>query len=69
MVDIDEIKPVSILAYFLLNKPIYIGACILHLSKLIICDHHIYIKGRYDHKANLLFTNTGSLTYEIEKLR
>ena len=57
---IHEIKPV-----LKLNKPIYIGFTVLELSKWLMYDFHSnFIKKHFD--AELLFTDTDRLTYEIK---
>ena len=46
----------------MLNKPAYIGMCILELSKVLIYEfHYDYIKSKYSNKSRLLFTDTDSL--------
>ena len=50
-----------------LNKPIYIGLCVLDLSKTLVYEfHYDYMKRQFeDDHCKLLYTDTGSLLYEI----
>ena len=57
---IHEFKPVLILSIL-----IYVGFTVLDLSKWKVCNfHYNFIKRNFD--AELLFTETDSLTYEIK---
>ncbi|VDI52955.1 Hypothetical predicted protein [Mytilus galloprovincialis] len=49
------------------DKPIYLGACILDISKLLMYDfHYRFVRKTYGDRARLLFTDTDSLAYEIQ---
>jgi hypothetical protein len=44
------------------NKPLYLGMCILYVSKTLMYRfHYAYIKPKYGDEAKLLFTDTDSV--------
>ena len=57
---VHEIKPV-----LTLNKPIHVGFTVLELSKSLMYDFHYNFRKKHI-DAELLFTDTDSLTYEIK---
>jgi len=49
------------------DKPIYVGMCILDISKTCLYEfHHEYMLLLYYEKCKIMYTDTGSLTYHIE---
>ena len=49
------------------NKPVYVGMCILDLSKVLMYKFdYDYIKNKYGNNWRLLFTETNNLMYEVK---
>ena len=49
------------------NKPIYVGMCILDISKVCLYEfHHEYMSPLYRDKCKIMYTDTDSLIYHIE---
>ena len=50
-----------------LNKPAYIGMCMLNLSKVLMYKFpYDCVKNKYSNNSRLLFTDMESLMYEIK---
>ena len=50
-----------------LNKPVYTGMAILENSKILMYDfYYNYLKARYGHKCELVYTDTDSLLLQIQ---
>ena len=50
-----------------LNKPAYVGMCVLDLNKVLTCEFHcVCIKNKYVNNSRLLLTDTDSFMYEIK---
>ena len=50
-----------------LNKPAYIGMCILEFSEALMYEfHYDYIENKYDNKSKLLFIYTDGFVYKIK---
>ena len=49
-----------------LNKPIYIGVCILELSKLHMYQYYYDVMNNEYDKNKLLYTDTDSFIFHIE---
>ncbi|XP_043264093.1 uncharacterized protein LOC122404229 [Colletes gigas] len=50
-----------------LNKPIYVGMCILDISKVCLYEfHHDYMLPTHSDKCKIMYTDTDSLIYHIE---
>ena len=50
-----------------LNKPVYVGMCMLHMSKVLKYDfHYDLVKNKCGNNSRLLFTDTDSLVCEIK---
>lgn len=63
----DLIGVESAKSQVVLDKPIYSGAAILDLSKVLMFDfHYNTIKKKYGNNATLCFTDTDSLCYDIK---
>ena len=51
----------------IINKPAYVGVCILHLSKVLMYKFlYNFIKNKSCDNLTLLFTDTDSLMYKIK---
>ena len=63
----DLVAVRSLITRIKLNKPIYVGFCILDISKILMYEfHYDVIKRQYNNDATLCFTDTDSLLYHIK---
>jgi hypothetical protein len=63
----DEVAVKKMMEVLTLNKPCYVGMCVLELSKFLMYRfHYCTIKEEYGHQSKLLFTDTDSLLYDIK---
>ena len=54
-------------ATLILNKPAYIGICILELRKVLMYEfHYDYIKNKCGNNSKVFFTDNDNLLYEIK---
>ena len=50
-----------------MNKPIYLGLCILEISKIIMYEFwYDYVKNKYRNKARLYYTDTDSFVINVK---
>ena len=50
-----------------MNKPIYLGLCILEISKIIMYEFwYDYVKNKYGNKARLCYTDTDSFVINVK---
>ena len=67
IINADLVSVQSLVKKVKINKPIYVGFCILDISKTLMYEfHYSVIKSMYNDKAKLCFTDTDSLFYHIE---
>ena len=49
------------------DKPIYVGMCILDISKVCLCEfHHEYMLPLFHDKCKIMYTDADSLIYRVE---
>ncbi|XP_025155144.1 uncharacterized protein LOC112588685 [Harpegnathos saltator] len=49
------------------NKPIYVGICILDISKICLYEfHHEYMSPLYQNRCKVMYTDTDNLIYHIQ---
>jgi hypothetical protein len=67
IIDKDLVVIKKIKEVLTLNKPCYVGMCILDISKTLMYDfHYNTIKKKYGDQAKLMFTDTDSFIYHIK---
>ena len=52
--------------HILFNRPVYIGMCVLALSKILLYEYYYnYLKPKYGENCQLLYTDTDSLLLHV----
>ena len=50
-----------------MNKPIYLGLCILDISKILMCEFwYDYMKSKYGNNVRLCYMDTDSFIMNIK---
>lgn len=57
----------NLVIHLTVNKPVYVVACIPHISELLMYDFHYNVMKKYKDRAKLLYTDTDFIVYDIRR--